>query len=135
MGLISRVSSRTYRYFSFSTQKPSKNFQPWVCHEMESTSRSTDERRPPPPSLCASKARASSRSTDDHSTKLSQPAYDSSLRSHFSSLARADSAALTSKSRSAVVVELPKSTPSDRLSAAPSSPTTKSTSTSTASES
>merc|ERR1739847_136631 len=107
MGLISRVSSRTYRTIVIQKCPP---------HETESTFRSTAERRLPPPSPSARPARASSRSTDDRSTKSSQKLYDSSLRSPFSLSARTDSAPLTSKSRSAVVDEWLRSTPSDAIS-------------------
>merc|ERR1711879_68778 len=120
MGLISRVSSRTYR----TDSNPLKKCQP---HETVNTSRSTDERRPPPPSLSAKPVKVSSKSTDDLSTKSSQKLSDSNSKSHFWSADKNDSPLLTSKS--AVVDELLKSMLSDKPSLGLLSPTTKNTST------
>merc|ERR1712156_939517 len=128
MGLISRVSSRTYR----TDSNPLKRCQP---HETVNTSRSTDERRPPPPSLSAKPEKVSSKSTDDLSTKSSQKLSDSNSKNHFWSADRNDSPLLTSKSKSAVVDELLKSTLSDKPSPGLLLPTTKNTSTSTPNES
>merc|ERR1712226_1595686 len=97
MGLISRVSSRTYR--------TDKNPLKCLPHETVTTSKFTVERRLPPPLLFAKPAKASSRSTDDHSTKSSQKLSDSNSKSHFSFAVPNDSPLLTSKSKSVVVDE------------------------------
>merc|ERR1712066_260227 len=128
MGLISIVSSRTYRTDSNHLKK----CQP---HETVNTSRSMDERRPLPPSLSAKPVKVSSKSTDDLSIKSSQKLSDSNSKNHFWSADKNDSPLLTSKSKSAVVDELLKSTLSDKPSPGLLSPTTKNTSTSTPNES
>merc|ERR1712066_430970 len=109
-----------------------KSCQP---HETVNTSRSTDERRPPLPSLSAKPAKVSSKSTDDLSTKSSQKLSDSNSKNHFWSADKNDFPPLTSKSKSAVVDELLKSTLSDKPSPGLLSLTTKNTSTSTPNES
>merc|ERR1711912_202582 len=128
MGLISRVSSRTYR----TDSNPLKICQP---HETVNTSRSTDERRPPPPSLSAKPAKASSKSTADPSTKSSQKLSDSNSKNHFWFADKNDSPPLTLKLKSVVVDELLRSTLSDKPSLGLLSLTTKNTSTSTPNES
>merc|ERR1711912_161069 len=127
MGLISRVSSRTYR-----TDCNPKKCQP---HETANTSKSTVERRPPPLLPCAKLAKVSSKSTDDHSTKSNQKPFDRSFKNHFWSAVLNDSQPSISRSKSAVVDELLKSTPSDKLSVELLSLTTKNMLTSTPSES
>merc|ERR1712066_677487 len=128
MGLISRVSSRTYR----TDSNPLKKCQP---HETVNTSRSTDEKRLPPPSLFAKPVKVLSKSTDDLSTKSSQKLSDLNSKNHFWFADKNDSPPLTSKSKSTVVDELLKSTLSDQPSLGLLSPTTKNTSTSTPNES
>merc|ERR1712117_859374 len=127
MGLISRVSSRTYRTDSNPLKMP--------AHETVNTSRSTDERRPPPPSLSAKPAKALSKSTDDPSTKSSQKLSDSNSKNHFWFADKNDSPPLTLKLKSVVVDELLRSTLSDKPSLGLLSLTTKNTSTSTPNES
>merc|ERR1711884_121597 len=127
MGLISRVSSRTYR-----TDSNPLKCQP---HETVNTSRSTDEKRLPPPSLSAKPVKVSSKSTDDLSIKSSQKLSDSNSKNHFWFADKNDSPPLTLKSKSAVVDELLKSTLSDKPSLGLLSLTTKNTSSSTPNES
>merc|ERR1712066_82510 len=128
MGLISRVSSRTYR----TDSNPLKKCQ---LHETVNTFRSTDERRLLPPSLYAKPVKVSSKSTDDLLTKSSQKLFDSNSKNHSWFADKNDFPPLTSKSKSAVVDELLKSTLSDKPSLGLLSLTTKNTSTSTPNES
>merc|ERR1712020_135524 len=128
MGLISRVSSRTYR-------TDSDPFKSCLPHETANTSKSTDEKRPLPPSLSAKPVKVLSKSTDDLSTKSSQKLFDSNSKNHSWFADKNDFLPLTSKSKSAVVDELLKSMLSDKPSLGLLSLTTKNTSTSTPNES
>merc|ERR1712072_1070907 len=111
MGLISRVSSRTYR----TKKLTKKNQQKWVCQEMENMSKSTDARRQLLPSPCAKQAKDLSKSTDVLSTRSNQKHSSSNLKNQSMLLVKTDSLVLILKSRSAVVDVSLKSMLSDKL--------------------